>query len=112
MNYDFKANWNDIIVPLLSLPKVKRSVKRGIIKFIESGNGWMNERYDSKRCPASYGRGDGWSMDLEEFENTLTKKFCHHLITEVSLPLKIVRVKYKSFYRIKFSILVLKMFKF
>lgn len=75
MNYDFKANWNDVIVPLLSLPKVKRSIKRGIIKFIESGNGWMNETYDSKRCPASYGRGDGWSMDLEKFENTLTKKF-------------------------------------
>lgn len=74
MNYDFKSNWNDVVVPLLSLPKVKRSIKCGIIKFIKSGNSYKGAIYDKNLCPAEYSKGDSWMMYIENFENNLTEK--------------------------------------
>jgi len=74
MNYDFRSNWNDVIVPLLSLPKVKRSIKRGIIKFIESGKSYNGAKYDKDLYPADYSPGDFFDMYIESFEKKLTKK--------------------------------------
>ena len=74
MNYDFKANWNDIILPLLSLPNVKKSIKKGIISYIVDGNCYKDIIYDCNKCPASYGRGDAWIVYMDEFEESLTKK--------------------------------------
>ena len=74
MNYDFKANWDDIILPLLKLPAMKKSIKKGIIKFINDGNCSEDTEYDSKNCPASYGRGDGWSVYMDEYEEKLVEK--------------------------------------
>lgn len=74
MNYDFKANWNDIILPLLSLPNVKKSIKKGITNYINDGNCYKDTIYDCNKCPASYGRGDGWIVYMDEFEESLTAK--------------------------------------
>ena len=74
MNYDFKANWNDIILPLLSLPNVKKSIKKGIISYIDDGNCYNDTIYDFNKCPASYGRGDGWQTYMDEYEEGLTTK--------------------------------------
>ena len=74
MNYDFKANWDDIILPLLGLPSMKKSIKKGIINFINDGNCGENTEYESNNCPASYGRGDGWDMYMVEYEEKLVEK--------------------------------------
>jgi hypothetical protein len=74
MNYDFKSNWFDIVVPLLSLPKVKESIKKGITKWINSQNCYIGTVYDASKCPASYGRGDGWAMHMNEYEDKLRQK--------------------------------------
>lgn len=74
MNYDFKANWNDIILPLLSLPTIKKSIKKGITSYIADGNCGKDTIYDCNKCPASYGRGDGWLMYMDEYEESLTTK--------------------------------------
>ena len=50
MNYDFKINWNDVVLPLLSMPSIKKSIKKGITKFINDGQ--SDEIYNSKKCPA------------------------------------------------------------
>jgi hypothetical protein len=76
MNYDFKANWNDVILPLLSLPNVKKSIKKGITSYIEDGNCYKDTIYDCNKCPASYGRGDGWLIYMDEYEEKLTEKLC------------------------------------
>ena len=47
MNYYFKENWNDIIIPLLGLPAVKKSIKKGITNFINHGNCGENTEYES-----------------------------------------------------------------
>ncbi len=75
MNYDFKANWDDIILPLLSLPKVKKSIKKGITSYINDGNCCNNTIYEYDKCPASYQRGDGWYAYLEDYKEKLTDKF-------------------------------------
>jgi hypothetical protein len=74
MNYDFKANWNDIIIPLLGLPSMKKSIKKGIISYINDGNCGEDIEYDSNNCPASYGRGDGWAQYMNEYEEKLVEK--------------------------------------
>lgn len=74
MNYDFKANWDDIILPLLGLPIVKKSIKKGIISYINDNNCSKDTVYDSNNCPASYERGDGWIMYMCEYEEKLVEK--------------------------------------
>ena len=74
MNYDFKANWNDVILPLLSLPKVKKSIKTGIISYINDGNCFKDTIYNHDKCPASYQRGDGWAVYVLEYEEKLIEK--------------------------------------
>ena len=74
MNYDFKANWNDIVLPLLELPNVKKSIKEGIINYINDGNCSEDTIYDDNKCPAEYGRGDGWAQYIDEYEENLCEK--------------------------------------
>ena len=71
MNYDFKANWNDILLPLLELPNVKKSIKEGIINYINDGNCSEDTIYDVNKCPAFYERGDGWSIYIDDYEENL-----------------------------------------
>jgi len=75
MNYDFKSNWNNIILPLLSLPKVKKSIKKGITSYINDGNYYKDITYNPYECPAFYQRGDGWDVYIDDFEEKLTEKF-------------------------------------
>jgi hypothetical protein len=49
MNYDFKTNWNDIILPLLSLHKVKKSIKKGITSYINDGNCYEDIIYNPNK---------------------------------------------------------------
>jgi hypothetical protein len=74
MNYDFKANWDDIILPLLGLPAMKKSIKKGITNFINHSNCGEDTKYDSNNCPASYERADGWIMYINEYEEKLVEK--------------------------------------
>lgn len=69
MNYDFKANWNDIILPLLSTHSVKKSIKKGITKFIKDCD--LKENYHCKKCPAEYATNDGWLTYMLDYEENL-----------------------------------------
>jgi hypothetical protein len=74
MNYDFKANWDTIILPLLNHPKVKKSIKKGIISYINDGNCSEDTVYECDKCPAFYQRGDGWAVYIDDYEEKLTEK--------------------------------------
>jgi hypothetical protein len=74
MNYDFKTNWNDVILPLLYLPKVKKSIKKGITSYINDGNCYEDIIYNPNKCPAFYERGDGWAVYIHDYEEKLTEK--------------------------------------
>lgn len=74
MNYDFKANWDIIIMPLLTNPKIKKSIKKGIISYIDDGNCYQNTIYDSNKSPAFYERGDGWSEYIDNYREKLEEK--------------------------------------
>lgn len=74
MNYDFKSNWDMIILPLLSLPKVKKSIKKGITNYINDGNCLQDTIYNPDECPASYGRGDAWYSYISDYKDILTEK--------------------------------------
>ena len=73
MNYDFKTNWDDVILPLLSHPLIKKSIKKGITNFIKEGRSY-EEKYDCNKCPAEYSSNDGWSTYIIEFEDNLANK--------------------------------------
>lgn len=73
MNYDFEANWNDIILPLLTLPEVKRSIKKGIKDFLKSDER-VKDIYDCSKCPASYQTSDGWYTYITDYEERLAEK--------------------------------------
>jgi len=73
MNYDFKTNWNDVILPLLSHQLIKKSIKKGITNFIKDGQSF-EEKYDCNKCPAEYSSNDGWFTYIVEFEEKLTDK--------------------------------------
>lgn len=74
MNYNFRENWNDVILPLLSLPKVKKSIKKGITSYINDGNCYKDIIYSPSNCPASYQRGDGWIVYIDNYQEKLTEK--------------------------------------
>jgi len=72
INFDFKKNW-DIVLPLLSTPKMKKAIKRGIQRFIKSGQCHIKE-YDSSLLPYEYGRlSDEISIIEEEIAERLIK---------------------------------------
>lgn len=73
MNYNFKENWYDIVLPLLQHPSIKKNIKKGITNFIKDCNSYYKE-YDSKICPAQYSSNDSWITYIEDFEEQLTTK--------------------------------------
>jgi len=73
MNYDFRVNWYDVILPLLSHPSIKKSMKKGITKFIKDGQSY-EDKYDINKCPAEYSSNDGWFTYIEDFKEKLTDK--------------------------------------
>jgi hypothetical protein len=75
MNSDLKTNWNDVILPLLSLPKLKKSIKKGITSYINDGNCYKDIIYDPNKCPAFYQSSDGWVVYIDDYENKLIEKF-------------------------------------
>ena len=52
MNYDFKENWDDVILPLLSHPSIKKSIKKGINSFLKEFE--IESDYNQNNCPAEY----------------------------------------------------------
>ena len=73
MNYDFKTNWNDIILPLLNLSQVKKSIKQGINSYLSNFKN-TNIKYINNSCPASYSSNDSWCQILTDFKDNLTEK--------------------------------------
>jgi len=64
INFDFKKNW-DIVLPLLSTPQMKKAIRRGIQRFIKSGQCDIKE-YDPARLPYEYGRNYDEFCNMEE----------------------------------------------
>lgn len=68
MNYDFKANWYDIILPLLQTIEMQNAILDGILAFIDSDN--TQVEYNENNVPADYGIDDYWCelyTDHEEY---------------------------------------------
>lgn len=84
MNFDFEKHWDTVILPLiLNNQKVRRSLKQAILKFIP--HSWKGLVYDPKRCPASYGKTDGWSTYMMEYEEKLEQELLELGILEPDL---------------------------
>lgn len=73
MNYDFQTNWDSMVLPLLSLPHIKKSIKKGV-KNILSVRSNKTLRFSAKKPPAEYQFSDSWCVYMDEFTETLTKK--------------------------------------
>lgn len=74
MNYDFRKNWMDIVLPLIQLPVMKKAIKRGITLFIRAGHGWRDAKFVANKPPASYVRNDSWATHLLEYEEALSQR--------------------------------------
>lgn len=68
MNYNFKENWENVIMPLLLTPNIKKAIKKGIMGYIKNENherGIRNKlKYNPNYYPRDYCRFD----DNEVFE--------------------------------------------
>ena len=73
MNYDFKENWDDVILPLLSHPSIKKSIKKGINSFLKEFD--IESDYNQNNCPAEYSTNDSWINYIDEYEEKLIDKF-------------------------------------
>ena len=72
VNYDFKKNWEFIIMPLLETKKVKSAIKRGIkdyIKWYLPRNEWTSYRSDV--LPYYWARGDYDGIIIDEIEEEI-----------------------------------------
>ena len=91
MNYNFEENWHDIIVPLLTTNKVKKSIKNGILGYMNNDLNCEKELksyqdiYDyfnkknsyqlNKHCsPADYCSSDASMMEQDHWEEELMDK--------------------------------------
>ena len=73
MNYDFKENWDDVILPLLSHPSIKKSIKKGINSFLKEFD--IESEYNQNKCPAEYSTNDSWINYIDDYEEKLIDKF-------------------------------------
>ena len=64
MNYNFKANWDQFIIPHLENPKLLRAIRRGVNAYLD--NEEKVERYTNSRAPASYMSLDCFYNELED----------------------------------------------
>jgi len=72
MNYNFKENWDDIVLPLLSHSSIKKSIKKGIKSFLKEFN--IEDDYNPHKCPAEYSTNDSWATDVDNFQENLINK--------------------------------------
>jgi len=74
MNYDFEANWNDVILPLvLHHGLVKKAIKRGIVKYLKHFD-IKHMEYSPLKPPAYYISHISWVIYMDEFEEQLIEK--------------------------------------
>lgn len=59
MNYDFGKNWRSKIVPLLSNPKIKMAIKKGVNSFLRCHK--ISGKYEEHKMPAYYSTSDGYA---------------------------------------------------
>lgn len=91
MNYNFTENWQDIIVPLLTTNKVKKSIKNGILGYMNNAlhcekqltsyqdiYDYFNKKnryHINKHCsPADYCSSDASMMSQQYWEDELIEK--------------------------------------
>jgi hypothetical protein len=75
-NYDFKGKWK-LIIPLLDIPKVKSTIRRGIKHYIIN---YIEPLYDYERLkgrndtrlPAHWSRGDSYSCEWDNIQSEIT----------------------------------------
>lgn len=72
VNYDFKKNWESIIMPLLETRKVKSAIRRGIKDYIQ----WYlphneSNSYRSDVLPYYWARGDGDALMWDQIEEEI-----------------------------------------
>ena len=64
MNYNFKVNWDQFIIPHLENPKLLRAIRRGVNLYLD--NDEKTDRYTNSRAPASYMLLDCFYNELED----------------------------------------------
>jgi hypothetical protein len=72
MNYDFKTNWDKIIVPLLDNEKVKKSIKKGIKKYLNNFDNYDKNIDIDIELPAKYSSYDA-PYDVEIYNELIEK---------------------------------------
>ena len=66
MNYKFKQNWKEYIIPHSNDPKLLRAIRRGVNAYLD--NDENTERYTNSRAPASYMTLDCFYNELEDIK--------------------------------------------
>ena len=72
INYDFNANWAIKIKPLLDTIEIKKSLTKGINKYL--ANFPSKNRYKKNTCPANYSSKDGYARLMQRKEEELMQK--------------------------------------
>lgn len=76
MNYDFKTNWVERVLPVLKTKPIQNAIKRGIKRYLRDCD--INETYERTKLPYYYATGDYHSQlhmrDDEKLEADLIEK--------------------------------------
>ena len=101
MNYNFKENWESVIVPHLRTKIIRDSIKKTIESYIQTALKPNGESvYKSSLPPASWSSGDSWYCILENFERTkLIELIKLGVIRDISETEKRDRKLYNEYYK-------------
>jgi hypothetical protein len=87
INYDFGKHWNTKIKPLLDLPRVQKSLEKGINDYLSRG--LSGKKYKKNTCPANYSSDNCYAqLMMRKRENILER-----LEEEGKLPERYLELK-------------------
>jgi len=67
INYNFKANWDKLVIPHLDNLKLQKQIQKGVNSYLKACD--SKKRYIKNTIPASYTTSDGYFMYLDELKD-------------------------------------------
>jgi hypothetical protein len=89
VNYDFGANWEEKIVPLLDHPKIKNAIRRGVNTYLANFPK-CKEKYVEGKVPATYSSKDWYCCT---FMDRRREELFEQLRRDGEMPKKFLRLE-------------------
>ena len=75
MNYDFRNNWESIIVPHLRTKSIRKAIRTAIETYIREAEDHRGpDKYDPTLCPAEWSIGDSYWTHEHDFIDNKTEE--------------------------------------